>query len=88
MSKERLKNRAESPAGVQESCGNVFSDLGLPKPEQLLVKDGLAKRISDIISERGMTQVEAATLLGIDQPKVSALIRGKLGGFSVDRLFR
>src|SRR6476469_3942811 len=42
----------------------------------------------DVIAERKLSQVRAAKLLGIDQPKVSALLRGKLDGFSIDRLFR
>jgi predicted XRE-type DNA-binding protein len=46
------------------------------------------QRIADIIAERRLTQARAAKLLGIDQPKVSALLRGKLSGFSIDRLFR
>ena len=48
----------------------------------------LVQRIADIIAERKLTQARAAELLGIDQPKVSALLRGKLDGFSTDRLFR
>jgi predicted XRE-type DNA-binding protein len=66
----------------------VFADLGLENPEELLAKAELVQRISDIIAERKLTQVRAAELLGIDQPKVSALLRGKLDGFSTDRLFR
>lgn len=71
---------------VQISTGNVFADLGLPNPEERLVKTELAHKISKIITSRQLTQVEAAKLLGIDQPKVSALVRGKLSGFSIDRL--
>ncbi|EDX83205.1 hypothetical protein S7335_384 [Synechococcus sp. PCC 7335] len=73
---------------VYPSCGNVFEDLGLPDSDELLVKAKLADQISDIISKRKMTQAEAASLLGVDQPKVSALVRGKLSGFSIERLFR
>lgn len=73
---------------VQASSGNVFADLNLENAEELLVKAELARRISSIIASQGMTQVEAAEVLGIDQPKVSALIHGKLGGFSTARLFR
>jgi predicted XRE-type DNA-binding protein len=73
---------------IEESSGNVFADLGLKNPEELLAKAQLVQRISDIISERKLTQARAAKLLGIDQPKVSALLRGKLEGFSTDRLFR
>jgi predicted XRE-type DNA-binding protein len=71
-----------------ESSGNVFADLGLPDADELLAKADLAIQISRIIEERGLTQVEAAALLGVDQPKVSALARGRLEGFSMERLYR
>jgi predicted XRE-type DNA-binding protein len=73
---------------VQASSGNVFADLGLANPDELLVKAELARKISEIITKQHMTQAEAAKLLGIDQPKISALMRGKLSGFSTERLFR
>jgi predicted XRE-type DNA-binding protein len=73
---------------VYSSSGNVFADLGLPNADELLIKAELAHQISELISERELTQIEAAELLGIDQPKVSALVRGKLSGFSTERLFR
>ena len=73
---------------VHSSCGNVFADLNLPNADELLIKAKLADQISDIISQRQLTQVEAADLLGVDQPKVSALVRGRLSGFSIERLFR
>ena len=70
------------------SSGNVFADLGLPKPDDLLAKDELAARIMREIGRRRLTQSEAAAILGIDQPKVSALKQGKLSGFSIERLMR
>jgi predicted XRE-type DNA-binding protein len=73
---------------VEKSSGNVFADLGVANPEEALAKAELARRISQIISKRHMSQNEAATLLGIDQPKVSALMRGRLSGFSTERLFK
>jgi predicted XRE-type DNA-binding protein len=73
---------------IEPSSGNVFADLGLKNPEELLAKAEIVQRISDVIAERKLTQAGAAKLLGIDQPKVSALLRGKLEGFSIDRLFR
>lgn len=73
---------------VQSSSGNVFSDLGLQNPDELLIKAELVRQISKIIAVRKMTQTEAAQMLGIDQPKVSALLSGKLSGFSTERLFR
>lgn len=74
--------------GVQASSGNVFADLSLDNADELLVKAELARRISSIITAQQMTQIEAAEALGIDQPKISALINGKLTGFSTTRLFR
>jgi predicted XRE-type DNA-binding protein len=68
--------------------GNVFADLGVADPSEALAKAELARRISTIIARRRLTQAAAAELLGIDQPKVSALIRGKLTGFSIERLFK
>lgn len=73
---------------VQISNGNVFADLGLPNPEERLVKAELASKISSLIDQKNLTQIEAAELLGIDQPKVSALTKGRLSGFSVERLLR
>jgi predicted XRE-type DNA-binding protein len=73
---------------VEKSSGNVFADLWLKNREELLAKAQLVQRIADIIAERKLTQARAAKLLGIDQPKVSALLRGRLDGFSTDRLFR
>jgi predicted XRE-type DNA-binding protein len=73
---------------VQVGSGNVFADLDLPNSEERLIKAELARRISEIIRQRDLTQIEAAELLEIDQPKVSALTRGRLNGFSTTRLFR
>jgi predicted XRE-type DNA-binding protein len=73
---------------VQASSGNVFADLSLENADELLVKAELARRISSIITAQQMTQIEVAEVLGVDQPKISALINGKLAGFSTARLFR
>ncbi|MDB9459124.1 helix-turn-helix transcriptional regulator [Dolichospermum circinale CS-545/17] len=73
---------------IKPSSGNVFTDLGLPNPDEMLVKAELARKISNAIIARHITQAEAAELLGIDQPKVSALMRGRLTGFSLERMFR
>lgn len=82
------KDDARDERAVVESSGNVFADLGFPSASEELVKAQLAGRIVDAIEERGLTQAQAADILGIDQPKVSALSRGRLDGFSTDRLFR
>ena len=67
---------------------NVFADLGHPRPAEALAKAELARKIGAIIERRGLTQAAAAAILEVDQPKVSALIRGRLAGFSLDRLVR
>ena len=72
---------------VEESSGNVFADLGLPDAEELLVKAKLVSKISQLIEGKGLTQAETARRTGLDQPKVSRLLRGQLSGFSADRLF-
>ena len=66
----------------------MFADLGIPKPDLALAKAQLVQRIRDLIAERKLTQTKAAALLGLDQPKVSALVRGRVDGYSIDRLFR
>jgi predicted XRE-type DNA-binding protein len=70
-----------------ESSGNIFADLGLPNPEERRLKAELAVQIRRIIEQKGWTQTSAAELIGLDQPKVSRLLRGQLSGFSIDRLF-
>jgi predicted XRE-type DNA-binding protein len=66
--------------------GNVFEDLGLRNARELQIKADLAITIGQIIAKRGMSQVKAATVLGVDQPKVSAIVRGHLEKFSIERL--
>jgi predicted XRE-type DNA-binding protein len=73
---------------VKPSSGNIFADLGLANSDELLIKAELVRQISNLIDSKNLTQTEAAKILGIDQPKVSALLNGKLSGFSTDRLFR
>jgi predicted XRE-type DNA-binding protein len=81
----RKKNRHPE---VEPSSGNVFADLGFPNPEEALLKAELAGRILRLVTERKLTQKKVAAILDVDQPKVSAILRGKLGGFSTERLFR
>jgi len=73
---------------VHDSSGNVFADLGVENPEEYLAKSKLAARILRLVQSRGLTQAAAGKLLGITQPKVSALLNGRLDGFSTERLFR
>jgi predicted XRE-type DNA-binding protein len=72
----------------EESSGNVFADLGIENPEEALAKSELARQITNIIKKRKLTQKQTAEIPGIDQPKISALIRGRLRSFSLERLIR
>jgi len=84
----REKRKTNAAPLVTEGSGNVFADLGLDDADELLAKAKLAVQIADIIDQRGLNQREAAAVLGVDQPKISALTRGRLEGFSIERLFR
>jgi predicted XRE-type DNA-binding protein len=72
----------------RKSSGNVFKDLDVEAPEEALAKAELTAKIAEILSDAKLTQAEAAKILGVDQPKVSALLRGRLSGFSTERLLR
>lgn len=72
---------------VTKGSGNVFADLGLKNPEELKLKAKIAASINSIVKYRGITQAQAAKVLGITQPQVSDLKKGKLKHFSVERLF-
>jgi predicted XRE-type DNA-binding protein len=78
----------EAQIPVMESSGNVFADIGLPEPAEELTKAQLASHIRQVIKRRHLTQVAAASIMGIDQPKVSALLNGRLANFSSERLLR
>jgi predicted XRE-type DNA-binding protein len=67
---------------------NVFADLELPDAEELAVKAKIVRKISEIIRGRHLTQQEAAEVLGTTQPIVSLLMRGRLSGFSMERLLQ
>jgi predicted XRE-type DNA-binding protein len=88
------KQEVDSGAGagieiaVTPGSGNVFADLGFAEPEAELTKAQLASHIRHIIRRRRLTQVAAARLMGIDQPKISALLNGRLANFSSERLMR
>jgi predicted XRE-type DNA-binding protein len=72
--------------GAKKGSGNVFADLGLPNPEQELLKARLTLQIYRIVKARGLTQAQAGAILGIQQPHVSLLMRNRAGNFSVGRL--
>ena len=77
-----------SDSAVEHGSGNVFADLGLPDADTHLLKAELVSRIDTIVRQRGITQTEAARLLGLSQPDVSRLLRGDFRQYSLERLFR
>ena len=78
----------KKPAKSVASSGNIFADIGFDNANEMLARSELVRLINKIIEQRGLTQVEAAEVLGINQPKVSALKRGRITEFSIDRLMR
>jgi predicted XRE-type DNA-binding protein len=80
------QNNHKKKIRIEEGSGNVFADLGLPNPEQELLKARLTLQIHKIVKARGLTQTQAGQLLGIKQPHVSALMRNRAGNFSIGRL--
>ena len=79
-------SKSKSGIRYEMGSGNVFADVGLPNPEEHLLKANLARLINKAVEEHGWTQQHAAKVLGITQPKVSDLGRGRLKNFSVERL--
>ena len=73
---------------VTAGSGNVFADLRLDNPEEEELKAQLVREIRDIIKSRRITQVKAGEVLGLKQPDVSAIVNGRTGKFSIERLLR
>ena len=73
---------------IEAGSGNIFADIGVVDAAEHLVKATLVSRIDDSIRSRRLTQAAAAELMGIDQPKVSAMLAGQFRGYSVERLMR
>ena len=71
---------------ITHGSGNVFADLGMVDAVERQTKTRLAMKVHELLKARKLTQMKAAELLGISQPKVSALMRYRLDGFSVERL--
>ena len=81
-------SRSKAIETVTPSSGNVFADLGIPDAGIALAKANLAHRICEVVQHRKLSQTKAADILGVNQPKVSDLMRGNLDGFSVERLLK
>jgi predicted XRE-type DNA-binding protein len=67
---------------IEEGSTNIYADLGRADADEMLIKAQLATKISEIIKRRRLTQVEAAQLIGLPQPKLSGLLRGQFRGVS------
>jgi len=81
-----MKKRVIDGVEVQRSSGNVFADLGLPDAGKLKIKTGLVIEIRKAIRQQGLTQQEAATRMGLTQPKVSGMMRGDFSNLSERKL--
>ena len=81
------KQRVVRGIPVEVGSGNVYADLGYPDSESMLVKAQLAAKIAEIVHRRALTQTRTAEILGLTQPKVSALLKGQFRGISEHRLF-
>ncbi len=68
--------------------GNVFADLGLPNPDEELLKAKLVSKIADVVEKRQLTQIQAGNVMGLPQSKVSELCNGRTETYSVERLYR
>ncbi len=73
---------------VTYTTDSAFHALGLPDADDLLLRAELMRKIATVVAERGLTQTQAGELMRMDQPRVSALIKGKIGKFSTDRLLQ
>src|SRR5271167_4312390 len=82
----KAKKTHKKVGRVTQGSGNVFADLGLRNPEQELLKAQLTLQIYTILKNSGLTQVQIAKVLGVQQPQVSLLMRNRAGNFSVGRL--
>lgn len=81
-----MKTRLVNGVEVRRSSGNVYADLGLADAQKLKIKTGLVIQIKKAIQSRGLTQQEAAKLMGISQPKVSDMMRGNFANLSERKL--
>lgn len=73
---------------MKRSSGNVFADIGFPRKEaaHLLIRSDLMIQLTNLIDDRGLTQKQAAEALGVTQPRISNLVRGRIDLFSIDTL--
>ena len=86
--RKRTKAADEDKAVFELGSGNVYLDLGFPpaEAESLMMRSRLMLMVDNVIRQRGMTQTRAARLLGVSQPRVSDVIRGRIERFTIDAL--
>jgi predicted XRE-type DNA-binding protein len=85
MRSEAKEETAITTVGPQD---NIFAVIGRPNADELLAKAELARAIEQVLRTRKLTQMQAARLLGVSQPDVSDLYRGRISGYSMERLYR
>lgn len=78
----------DDDTSVRHGTRNIFADTGAPDAETHLLKAKLVSRVQDIIDARKLTQTQAAEVMGISQPDVSRILRGRFRDFSVERIMR
>jgi predicted XRE-type DNA-binding protein len=86
MAVRNTDNVSEEDLTIIEGSENIFADLGLPDAEEYYAKAQLAYAIRDVLAARGLSQRKAAAIVGVAQPDLSAIVRGRLMGFTMDRL--
>lgn len=73
---------------IERSSGNVYADIGLADAGEMLVKARLASKIAEILKTRNLTQMQAADILGLPQPKISDMLSGKFRGISESKMMK
>jgi predicted XRE-type DNA-binding protein len=82
----KRKNVQKEELEYEVGSENVFADLGFENPEEELLKSDLTAEIAKIIKKKRLTQIQAAGIMGVDQPRISSLLRGRLDLFSLEML--
>ena len=81
-----MKRNASTRSKIKRGSGNVFADLGITNPEDEQIKADLLVAIIKTIRQKKLSQAKAASLMGVKQPKVSALLQGNVYGHSAEKL--
>lgn len=82
----KAKTKKKITIDYEKGSGNIFADLELDNPEEELIKSDLTRNIAFIIKKKKLTQSQVAKILGVDQPRISSLLRGRFDLFSVEML--